>query len=719
MSRLLRTLLKITGALVALVLVIAVVLMLRIDPGQYRPAIEEAFNDATGLTLNIAGELELAYQPTLAVVLSDVRLRNPDRPQELASVSRVSLRVDPRQLLGGTLLLEELHAEGLHLNYYVDASGESPWLTERLRQRPTARNEGSGPIQVRLDLLSSTDTSIDIQNQQQGFYYSVRDLDLNSQNSNLVGQPFALQAEFEFIDPTAPRSWPMTLAATARLDRQQGAVSLTGFQLGLTPALLQGELQLRDLYGAGSWEAALTTSEFALDDLLANLLQPEATGQAPALPGAQRDPAWQTRWQASLNGDSQGIRVPELVATLGDMRLAMDADIRFANGLLPANARFSIETGALDLSPYLVSAEPDPPGGIAEPGPATDSAPPESLLDSLAIPDSLRAGMNVQGSVTLESLTLGGIQSGTVKLSSNLESGVLDVELQPTAVLEGTLEGHLRINTVPASSVVSTEIFASDIDLAGLDLPLLAPGTLIGRLSQESRYTGNGATLGDWLNTVSGATSFAVTDSTVDIGVIKQVFTAIAALSPRGEAIQTWPDAVPIRDFSGYVIAHNGLAAGQQVKVRMDNFDIMGSGGIDLTAGRFDYQLVFTVLGDAFLRSLPAIPIYQDISWPVQCGAGFEEPVNRFCRPDLTQAREIFNQLSNASLQYRLDEVLSEQQPPDLQNFTRGLLQQLFPTQELLPDPAELAAPEPDQDPTLPVSDPIPDQPAPTPPGGF
>jgi len=686
MSKLLRTILKIAGALVALMLLVTVVLMVLINPDKHRVAIEEAFLAATGLQLDIAGDMELSYQPYVGVMLNDVRLRNPTRPQELASASLISLRVNPRELLGGRLLVEELHADGLHLNYYVDANGDSLWLTERLRQ-PPAREAAVGDMEgsqvsVRLDFVTVASASIDIQNLQRGYYYSIRDLDLNSQDTNLAGRPFALQATFELIDPTAPEPWALTLTSNNRIDRQSGELTASNIQLGLTPALLQGEVVVRDLYNAVSWQAQFSSSEFAFDDLLDNLFGREELEGEPSLPGMRRDPAWQTQWQVSLRGDTQGIEMPELVATLGDLRLQMNGDIRFANGLLPANGRFNIETGALDLSPYLSGADqPAPPAAVGEEPAEEDTQDPVNRLYRLTIPDSLKSGMNVQGSITLGSLFMGGVQFGTINLFTNLESGVLDVELQPTAVMDGSLEGHLRINTISARNQISTEFFATDINLANLDLPLLVPGTITGRLSQESRYAGTGSTLGDWLETVSGATSFSVADSSVDIGIIKQVFTAIAVLSPRGEAIQSWPDEIRFNQFSGYAILEDGLDANQQVKLRLDNFDITGTGGVDLTGQRFDYNLLFTVLGEPFLQTIPVSTSYLNVSWPVECSAGFEEPVNRLCRPDLAQVREIFSQLANSDLQYRLDEVLDEQVPPALQNSTRGLLQQLFPEQ--------------------------------------
>ena len=123
----------------------------------------------------------------------------------------------------------------------------------------------------------------------------------------------------------------------------------------------------------------------------------------------------------------------------------------------------------------------------------------------------------------------------------------------------------------------------------------------------------------------------------------------------------------------------------QQVKVRLDNFDITGTGGISLDQQRFTYDLAFTLLSEPYAQSIPINQRYHNVSWPVQCSAGFEEPVNRFCRPDLAQVRDIFTQLDNGTLALQLDKVILDQVPEALQTFTSGLLVNQLPEPVLLP----------------------------------
>jgi len=681
MNKLFRTTLIILGAVSALLVVLVVAVLFRVDPDQHRSVIEDALYEATGLQLDIAGEMSLTYRPYIGVILNDVRLRNPDRPQELASASVVSLRVDPGELLGGRLQIEELHADGFHLNWYVDADGNSWWMTERLRQASNSRQDSttdeSAPLGINFNFVSLSNGSADLQNLLNGYFYSIRDLELNSQNSNAANRSFPLQASFELIDPTAPGPWPITLSSNNRIDFENGNVEISDIQLAITPTLVQGNIQLQNLFGDLSWQGQLTTNEFALDDLLDNLLARQEQTTTPGLPGFRADRQWLSQLQIQFNGDAQQIEMPELVVSLGDMRMEMEANVRFASGMLPTNLNFNIQTNNLDLSPYLPAATEteEQPQSVGEPFAIEQDT--FSIFD-LEIPESLWSDMNLQGTVAVDSLFVSGIQFGSINLLTNVESGVLDLELQPTNVLNGSLEGNFRINSVPVRSEVTLELSTDQIDVADLSLPFITPGAVAGRLNLESRYSGTGNTLGEWLDSFGGASSFAIYDNSVDIGVIKQVFTAIAALSPTGEAIQQWPDVIRFNEFTGYAVFEDGLDDDQQIKLRLDNFDISGVGGFDLQTDSFHYDLIFTVLGLPSIQTIPINDRYHEVSWPVRCSARYEDPVNQYCRPDLSQVRDIFNQLSDDALQDRLDEAVTDQAPEAPQDSNRGLLRSLF-----------------------------------------
>ena len=180
------------------------------------------------------------------------------------------------------------------------------------------------------------------------------------------------------------------------------------------------------------------------------------------------------------------------------------------------------------------------------------------------------------------------------------------------------------------------------------------------------------------MDSLTGSTTFAITENSVDIGVIKQVFTAISALSPTGSTIEQWPDVIRFAELGGFILFNGGVTENPQINLRMDNFDISGTGGIDLTQQNFDYDLLFTILGEPYLQTISVDELYHDISWPVECAANFEDEVNQYCRPDFTQVREIFTQLGTNAVRNRLNEDITDQLPEEVRDGARGLLRNLL-----------------------------------------
>ena len=110
----------------------------------------------------------------------------------------------------------------------------------------------------------------------------------------------------------------------------------------------------------------------------------------------------------------------------------------------------------------------------------------------------------------------------------------------------------------------------------------------------------------------------------------------------------------------------------------MDNFAISGSGGIDLNAGAFNYDLQFAILSPPETQTIPINQLYHNIPWPVTCNSQFTDEVSQYCRPDFTRVREIFSQLGRNELQRRVEDEINDQIPDILQEPARQILRSIL-----------------------------------------
>lgn len=664
-----KTLLKIIGIFLLIVVLAGAGLVYYIRNADYRSQIEEAVAEATGFELIIGGDLDLRFVPNLGFTLGDVRLRNPELNQELMSTSRMILDVDFRELINGQIQVRELLASNFHVNYYVNSSGVSNWDSG-------SRGQGAGGVDssgssdydlLTIDQITIENTSIDYQDMGQGTRYQIDNFNLISRDTNLAGRPFDLEINFDFENNGMTAAIPMSLRSNMIVDMARGNLNLNNLAFSVTPMLLQGELTVANLASNPQFSGNLHAEPFDVRGLLQTFaLIPEAESlAAPNLASQQM-----ASFQAQFSGTRSEATIPSLVLTLGDASIEANGSVRFADQMGPMNVSYSVSGGDIDLTPFLSSEE-------ATEEVASQSTPVASNEDTELPIDALRT-MNLLGSISLASLTMNEMRFEDINLYTNIEDGVLDLELTPVTAFDGTLQGSVRLDGNASNAALSTQLSVDSINLAQLAPSVSRFNAVAGNLNLEASHNTNGNTVNSLRDSLSGSTTFNITENAVDIGLIKQVFTAIAALSPNGEAIQQWPDVVRFSELGGYLIFENGIDANQELKLRMDNFDISGSGGLNLNEGSFDYDLLFTVLGDGFAQTIPINSLYHGVSWPVDCSANFSDALSQYCGPDFTQVRQIFTQIGSNAARSRLNEVISDQVPDDIQDAARGLLNNLF-----------------------------------------
>ena len=138
-----RFLLRFLLVLVMLVVASGFLLVARINTESNKSAISETILAATGYELTIGGDLSLSLFPDLGLALTDVRLKNPAFPQELASTSSAVLSIEPTPLLRGQIKIREISTADLHANYFIDVNGTSIWSTGAAEPGAASRNPSS------------------------------------------------------------------------------------------------------------------------------------------------------------------------------------------------------------------------------------------------------------------------------------------------------------------------------------------------------------------------------------------------------------------------------------------------------------------------------------------------------------------------------------------------------------------------------------------------
>ena len=611
------------------------------SPEQYRTTLQDYVATATGYELVVAGAIDLNLLPVARLTLEDARLRNPGLPQELASAAFVQLDVDRGDLLRGELTIRELRIDGFHVNAYVDATGTSIWHTGPAETVPIFGGE-SDTASLLPERIAVEGGRLDVQNLFSGRRFLLKNLRVVGDNVNLQGESFPLLANFdvEWFDSSNRRlrEAEVGLSGNVEADANSGGLALADLDINSTPVLLQGRLDVTDFPADPSYRANLTSNKFDARTLLQNLgwlVSPEQS--LLSAPNGNADGQWPAELEFSLSGDSAELNATASVSSSNRLVIEAETELRFARGLAPANVRYEVDIGELDIS-ELISGQGEPAdGGFG--GQATSAFPrPARVLPNLE-------NLNLSGSISAKALTAGVLRVENLTVFTNVEDQVLDMEIPPAAALDGTVSANMRWNA--RSGDMESEFHGEELAISDIAPLVTRFDVLTGRLHIDGAFGARGQSLKELLHDLSGNASFIVTENLVNIGLIKQIFTSISALSPSGETIQQWPDLIRFSEISGGISLDGGLASDHAFNLRMDNFSAAGAGFANLQTGQFDYDALLTMLGEPFTQTIPVSGNYQSVTWPVECAARFSDEVDQFCRPDFSAVREIFSRIND------------------------------------------------------------------------
>lgn len=667
--------LKTVVALLVVVIIGVVFLVSRINTESNKQAIASAVLDATGYELVIGGDLSLDIFPTLGVSLDDVRLRNPAVPQELASTSRAVLRVPLASLARGEINVQEISADDFHVNYFIGPDGRSIWEIDREPSGSSEAGVESGSEdapEFSIDRIRVSNASIDIQDVSRGSRFLIDELNLDSRDTNINGNPFSFEVSFDYENNGMSEPVPVNLQARVTADLNAGTVDLEDVRFSVTPMLISGQINLSDFNDSPAYSGTLSADRFDAVGLMQSL----GLSAPDSAPLGSIDDNRMLAFDLSFSGDGEQATVPEFNLDLAGATISANADVRMATDFAPMSVSYNVNAGNLDLSPFFPESQEQE--DTEESNAADPVNPAAQYQPETELPVELVNSLSLLGSIAIESITLNDYRFEDVNLFTNIEDGVMDVEVPPISAFEGSAQATLRLNAQAQTPEVNITFATSDINLVNLAPSVSRFNTVTGFLQSESTYTARGSTTSALMETLTGNTAYSISENSVDIGLIKQVFTAIAALSPTGEAIQQWPDVIRFNELGGYILLENGLESDQQMQLRMDNFDISGNGGVNLDAGTFEYDLAFTVLGEPHTQTIPINELYHDVSWPVDCSAAFSDEVSRYCRPDFTRVREIFTQIGTNAVRSEVEEAITDQVPEELQDTARGLLRSIL-----------------------------------------
>ena len=645
----------VVGGLVALIVLALVLIVVFVDPNDYRDDIERIVQTETGRKLTLSGELKLSVFPWLALETGPASLADApgfgDEPFVSIQDARVSVRVLP--LLRGKVDVGTVTLDSPRIRLITDSSGRSNWSDLGKSDEATPPEaESSTPTEVpTVAGLTIKDGSVTMENRQESSRSVVRDFNLTT-GRLASGEPFDVETDFVFDQEAALSvTTRLTSEVTADLERNvfrlaKPAIDLTlsgegypqegipvevraaaiesdigrethrldgltiattwkgdGFPAAGVPISLQAKalqanlahqtLESQDLYAdvAGAKLSAMLTGNEILD-------APKLTGRLTLAPVELRE------WLPKL-----GIELPTtrdesvfkklsfasnvvLTKTSAELQnITLDLDETTATGML-AIADFAAKALRFDLSVNRINADRYLPPPVEAPENAPKSEEPPT-----EIPVEALRKLNARGDLRIGEATFAGIKFTKLRLGVNGRDGKVRFHPAEASMYGGTYRGDIGLDATGQVARVTLDEHLSNIDFAPLFKDFFESDRVSGKGSANIKLAGAGRTTDDVMKALDGTLDFKVADGALEgADLWYEIRRARAVLKQQAIPARSGPVRTPFSSLQGTGTMTDGVLTNNDLNVAMQYLKVTGQGTVDIPKSALDYRLVATVL---------------------------------------------------------------------------------------------------------------------------
>lgn len=694
MGRLLKLIGIVIGALVVLVIAIAVGVALLFDPNDYKDQITAAVANATGRELTLEGDLELSVFPTLSISLGPARLSNAegfgDRP--FAEIERASLDVEVLPLLGRRIEIGEARLDGLVLNLARDAQGRNNWQdlgrNGAAAETPSAgEQDGGGAPNVSLNVeeIRVTNSEVNWNDAATGSDWTLGAFNFVASNFG-PGRAFPLETSFTVSGEDLRVAVAAQALATLSLGenvyrledlavtlagegatwpggRGEARLSFAAFTANLNDETLDLDeltLQMLGVTARGSLEGRALFSNLALNGSIAiEPFDPSAVLDVFDITLETADPAVLKRASAEARFVYDSSRIG-----MDDMRFALDDSMLTGSvGLHGESLRFDLTVDQINVDRYL------PPAAEGEEAPAQ-----EGSIDEVDLPlDALRT-LDASGRLAFGTAQFAGMTLSDA--SFTLTAGNGRVRLDPAASLYGgSLAGSIQLDIEQDAARASLASELKNVDLLPLGRDLLDSEMVSGRGDLTLNLTTTGSNVGQMRRDLDGDVAFTLSDGAWEgFDLWFELVRAMAVAQGQGRPER--PEGArrtPFSSVSATGVVEDAVLTNQDLNATLPYMRVDGRGTVNLLTDALDFDLVATFVDGEWLQSEPLMAGLAGDQLPLKIGGTVAAPS---VLPDfgaMVRAR------ASEAVQERVEEERSEvqerieQEREELRERLRGL----------------------------------------------
>jgi AsmA protein len=577
-----KKLLKIIGALLALILVAALVAPMFISAEFIKAQLTEQVKKTTGRTLEIKGEASIKLLPNIAVKMEDVTLGNPAgfKSAHLVHIGRLETGVALKPLLNKELRITGVRLEDAVVNLEETSAGAKNWefksaaKTDAVEQPESNHGEKSRALkQFAIGTITIKNTSLNY-NKAGSVPIKVEGVNLSLDGADGSG-PLRLAGDVKL------RGEKLSVALDIKSAKDFMAGKLVPTTLGVT--LPSGKLDFTGEAGAkGAEYGAAGKLQLAVSDVAK--LSGWASGK-PAKDAFPRSVKLAANLQAS--GVSKQVQLDGLTAQLDALNATGALKMAYGGAVPSISGELTIPTLDLDAMSAGTKSE-----GAAT---ATSSAPAKSdgWSDAPIDASGLRAA-NANLKLAIGRLTSGKVQVADIAANIVLNSGKLNVALGNASLYGGAAKGTVSLDGSGAGVGLFTDISLSKIDIEALMTAMSGASKLKGTATLNANIAGRGASQRALVSALGGNGSMKIND-----GAIKGINIASFLRDAKKGFIfgDSSTESTDFTEMTATFKIAQGIISNDDLSMKSPVLRLAGKGTVSLPPRTINYRAVPTLVG--------------------------------------------------------------------------------------------------------------------------
>jgi len=704
MARAIKIVVIVLVSIVVLLAATVFVITQVIDPNDFKPQIREQALSQANLELEIPGELDWQFWPTLGVSLGRTEARLPGEEDLFAAIDSASVGVALWPLLFGNVQMDGVTLDGLELNLVETADGGN-WekigpqdgaADEATPEQPAPEQEEGGAMDIPVSIpsVAITNGQVRYRNTTDGTDIRVEHFNFNAQDVSLE-EPFPMQLSLRYQDQSDVRvdlNLDTTLAADLNtnhfvldpmtLDAQIGGltvnpvdvhleqkldVNLDEDRAAITDLVLEaagtrttGQATVTGLTGEMKVAGQINTAPFDANKAL------EAIGEQPI---ETRDDAALSKvaLDATLAGPAGSVMADPLKVTLDSSTLSGKAGLE---SLDTGKIVFDLVLDKITLDGYLPPESGDddnaPASTAGAGGNAGKQAGTEQLSDAELIPvESLRP-LVMDGRLKVNELNFETIQAKdlTVKVTAN--NGVLRLAQASGQTLNGSFAGSGSLDVSGKTPRINYKQQVTSMQLQPLVTLALGEDLAKGLFSLDLDFSASGNSEKALVQSAKGNATVNLADGTVRglnlyntlVGGVNDMlgrFQALSAMIPNqesGKLPAALSEDTKIIDLTTKASLDKQVANLNSLEAKLEKGTISGSGWLNTLTQEFDLKIGMQS------PELGGSKYLEGATWPLRCQGSLAGNPAKWCGPDRDGFAKIAQQAATNAAKSKLKDKL-------------------------------------------------------------